>query len=314
VITAWKIRDLERFCDGIQSQDRIALNLGLSSVYGLGIVVGGYEWNDHLGDVDGWDIAHIRRVHWFWKRPDYSPLPIQAPKLKRGTTQRLSSPTVLRIFDEQWDRAGQPVPDETVLPNLPSGQPETISVDEIGEALFERGIGAASISETIARIEDIKRLANWYSRLEETPSESETIAHLVVPLLQTLGWTPQRLAVEWNRVDLALFDAVPRSDDHLNTVVEVKKMEEACLSAKSQAEGYASKKGREKCRRLIVTDGLRYGVFIRQNDGLFPDHPQAYMNLRRLIREYPILRSPAERVENNGAAKAMELMSANLRL
>ena len=95
-------------------------------------------------------------------------------------------------------------------------------------------ISISESSVTIARIADIKRIADWYWRVEDRPSESETVAHLVVPLLQTLGWTPQRLAVEWNQVDLALFDAVPRADRHLCTVVEVKKMDEACLSAKSQ--------------------------------------------------------------------------------
>jgi len=312
-----KASDLARFCETIQSGDRVALNLGLSTISGLGIVVGPYEWNDHFGDIDGWDIQHLRRVNWFWKQggSDSAPPPFDSRELKRGTTQRLGSESVRTWFEEEWIKAGKPEADPAALPPLPANPPEAITVESIGESLFDQGIGASFISETIARIADIKRLADWYWRVEDRPSESETVAHLVVPLLQTLGWTPQRLAVEWKQVDLALFDAVPRADKHLSTIVEVKKMDEACLSAKAQAEGYALAKGRERCRRLIVTDGMRYGVFTRSEDGRFADYPDAYMNLRRLVRIYPLLRSPAsELAGENGAARAMALMSADLQI
>src|SRR5260370_42567094 len=61
------------------------------------------------------------------------------------------------------------------------------------------------------------------------PSEHETVAYLVVPLLRALGWTPQRMAVEWNHVDVALFEQLPRSDKSLRVVAEAKKMDNSCL-------------------------------------------------------------------------------------
>ncbi len=316
VLGPQKVSDLVRFCEEMKAGDRVVLKLGLSSVYGLGIVAGPYEWNDHLGDVDGWDIQHLRRVNWFWKRGEGDSSPrFDSRELKLGTTQTLGSVKVREWFDREWTKAGKLEADLAALPRLPSDPPITITVEDIGQALFDHGIAASSISETIDRIADIKRLADWYWRSESSPSESETVAHLVVPLLHTLGWTPQRLAVEWSKIDLALFESVPRTDQTLSTVVEVKKMDEACLSAKSQAEGYARAKGRDECRRLIVTDGMRYGVFIRRNDGRFPDYPDAYMNMRRLIKDYPLLRSPSDDpAKENSAAKAMELMSADLRV
>jgi hypothetical protein len=69
------------------------------------------------------------------------------------------------------------------------------------------------------------------------------------------------MAVEWNSVDVALFERLPRSDATLQVVVEAKKMENSCLTAKTQAASYAECRG--GCRRLIVTDGLRYGVYVR---------------------------------------------------
>jgi hypothetical protein len=45
--------------------------------------------------------------------------------------------------------------------------------------------------------------------------------------------------------------------------------------------------GKPGCRRLIVTDGLRYGVYVRQ--GKKEDFQlSAYLNLTRLRRDYPI--------------------------
>jgi len=93
------------------------------------------------------------------------------------------------------------------------------------------------------------------------------------------------MGIEWNHVDVALFQKLPRIDENLRVVVEAKRMNLSCLSARSQALGYAQ--GRKACHRLIVTDGLRYGVYRRNKDKSFTLH--AYMNLARLRDEYPIL-------------------------
>ena len=67
-------------------------------------------------------------------------------------------------------------------------------------------------------------------------------------------------------MDLALVAGLPREDSHLRAVVEAKKLDLSCLTAKSQAESYA--KGMPDCHRLIVTDGVRYGVYIRGAGGI----------------------------------------------
>jgi hypothetical protein len=93
------------------------------------------------------------------------------------------------------------------------------------------------------------------------------------------------MAVEWNHVDVALFEQLPREDKSLRVVVEAKKMDNACLAAKRQAMSYAD--GKTGCKRLIVTDGLRYGVYVRhETKEIFRLH--AYLNLTRLRRNYPI--------------------------
>ena len=95
------------------------------------------------------------------------------------------------------------------------------------------------------------------------------------------------MALEWSKIDIALFSRMPREDDHLSVVVEVKKVGNACLSwAVSQAQDYASPF--PNCSRLIVTDGLRYGIFRKTGEDKFSRY--AYLNLTRLRNEYPVYR------------------------
>lgn len=262
--------------------DVVILRVGTRTILGVGQVVGPYDWRDEFGDIDGWDLQHVRRVRWLWDgRTSLSMFGSYALKLG-DTTQRLTSGPVtewlatLRISEDALQR---PLP---ILPTL-AGQNE-ISVTEISEFLFDHGVASTSITTLLNEIGELTRIAKWYQRSGK-PSEHETVAYLVVPLLRALGWTPQRMAIEWNHVDVALFDQLPRNDQSLRVVVEAKKMGNSCLTAISQAESYAV--GKSGCDRLIVTDGLRYGVYIR-SEGHF--NLYAYLNLTRLRQDHPIYR------------------------
>ena len=66
--------------------------------------------------------------------------------------------------------------------------------------------------------------------------------------------------------------------------VEAKRKGNSCLTAFSQAERYSQNK--KNCNRLVVTDGLRYGVFIKNQEGFYKLH--AYMNLTEFKNEYVV--------------------------
>jgi hypothetical protein len=277
-----KVTDLRRFAEEMKEADLVVLRIGTGTVLGVGQIVGPYEWSDEFGDVDGWDLQHVRRVRWLWQSRS-APRTFDTYALKQGdTTQRLNQGPVT-----EW-LAGLTIPDEALsrpLVALPTSTKQNeISVAEISEFLFDHGVASSSITALLNEIGELIRIAKWYQRSSK-PSEHETVAYLVVPLLRALGWTPQRMAVEWNHVDLALFDQLPRRDQSLRVVVEAKKMDNSCLTAMSQAMSYAQ--GKSECRRLIVTDGLRYGVYTLGEDVF---RLYAYLNLTRLRRDYPILR------------------------
>lgn len=293
--SARKITDLRRFSEDMEDGDLIVLRVGTSTVIGVGQVVGSYEWREEFGDIDGWDLQHVRRVRWFWKDRN-TPKTFDTYALKQGdTTQKLSEGPVmdwlstLQIPGQALSRPLVELPDPT--------KKNEITVTEISEYLFDHGVASASITNLQNEIGELTRIAKWYQRSSK-PSEHETVAYLVVPLLRALGWTPQRMAVEWNHVDVALFEQLPRSDKTLRVVVEAKKMDNSCLTAMSQAMAYAN--GKISCHRLIVTDGLRYGVYTRHETEQFKLY--AYLNLARLKKDYPVY-------ECNGAEEALLAMA-----
>jgi hypothetical protein len=295
--TTRKITVIRRFCEEIQDGDLVVLRIGTTSVCGVGVVIGDAQWNDCFGDVDGWDLQHVRRVKWFWKQnKDFSTY-----ALKWGdTVQRLTSKPVLdwintlKIPDSEMARKVADIPQ--------SAKVQRDTAETIAEYLFDKGIASHSIRELTNEISELAKIAKWYQSAC-MPSESETVAYLVIPLLRALGWTPQKMAIEWHNVDIALFRSLPRDTKNLAAVVEAKRKGLSCLTAKSQAQGYAEKHGAALCRRLIVTDGLRYAVFFLTAKG-FEEHPRAYLNLTDMRSEYPAY-------ECGGAKEAFLLMSSD---
>jgi hypothetical protein len=154
---------------------------------------------------------------------------------------------------------------------------------EIAEYLYDKGVATQSIENLLRELNELKRIAKWYIKSGIKPSESETIAYLIAPLFRALGWTPQKMAIEWNNVDLALFNQLPREDGNLSVVVEAKRRQNSCLSAISQAEYYAA--GRSNCSRLVITEGIRYAIFVKRETA-FVLH--AYMDLTEFRDEYPV--------------------------
>ena len=307
-----KLSDIRRFCEDIKEDHIIILHVGTKDVYGVGVVVGEYEHNEEFGDIDDWELQHIRRVRWIWKCDKQDsrlhPKSFDTYTLKWGdTVQEMTSPTVINWIEDL------PVTDQDLhreIETLPPCSRE-VSIDEISGYLFDEGVAGGAIASFTGEIDELIGIARWYERAggPATPSEAETISYLVIPLLRGLGWTPQKMAIEWNKVDVALFSSLPRDNKNLLVVVEAKPKDFSCLNydTKSQAQCYAEEPGRETCKRLIVTDGIRYAVYSRDKDNKFPEHPDAYLNLTRMREAYPLLHWNGK---CGGAKEAFLYMSA----
>lgn len=283
-----KVTTLEIFCNSIRPGDMIVLRLGTSEVHGVGIVRGSYEHNNFFADVDGWDLNHYFRVEWIWSKPNGKPEVFKGALKFGDTTQRLyRSEKTESLF--QWIER---LPDPLGSPLQDLKRPgDVITPADISRRLFDYGVGSGSLSCLENSIKDLCSLAQWYQRYQVDPSERETVAHLVVPLLTALGWTPQTIKLELplkgiGSADVALYANGNRRDYEPIVIIEAKKFGTSCLTADTQARMYAEKL--HHVRRLIVTDGIRYGVFIAdQTQRRFGIDPNAYLNLTEPRDCYP---------------------------
>jgi hypothetical protein len=104
------------------------------------------------------------------------------------------------------------------------------------------------------------------------------IVHFVVPFLRCLGWPPERIAVKWHHIDVAVFRTLPRTPENCQFVLEVKRVGGGVEGALEQAIGYVTALGLRS--DVVVTDGIRYRMF--STDPAVS--PVAYANLVRLKR------------------------------
>ena len=302
-----QVRIIERFVSEVHVGDIVVLRLGKVQVYGVGIVESDYLWLDDMGDVDGWDLQHCRRVRWVWRyTPSKGPQTFPIDVLRWGdTVQKAASAELKNWLNELPCTTAMKRPLAQLPDTCVDGRPlKSVQLDEVSQFLYDRGVAADDIDALTSRMTDLVRIASWYRRAEVQPAERETVSYLVVPLLRSLGWTPQRMAIEWNRIDVALFDALPRIDSNLVAAVEAKKRNRTCFNSSTQAFGYASQAGRERCLRAVATEGLGYSVFQRKSGSGFERTPSAYLNLTRLVAEYPLLGC-------SGAQEALAVMAAD---
>lgn len=246
-----------------------------------------YVWLEEFADVNGWDLQHTRRVFWdrrniLSKYPDLRNIfrsnkqqpafsEVHLPAVKRISEEIISNLT------EQYHTA------HGELNKLPP-KPVELDINEFGSLLFSEGLSDSSVNGVMKTIQKARRLQNWYKSNEflDRPSEHETVAHLILPLLLAVGWSEQQLAIEWKRVDLACFNN-PRKLDSIKIICEAKKQGKSLESAYHQAIEYTRKLKLVGCKFILITDGVRLQLF--EKAGGWPESPTHYLNLDKLRRD-----------------------------
>lgn len=284
-----EFRDLQLFYNEMKSGDIVVLRLGTRKICGIGRIStneGNCAWYDDFGDIDGWDLQHTKRISWIWKidendKSDNGP----EKNFKWGYTISKENIAIISSFIEKKRiELNTPITPLVKLPKtcIDKCKLRRLEVRELSEN-----------QNVVHGLEPLFEISRHYlKRLVEgelMPSEDETRVYLVVPLLKSLGWSFRCMAVEWKNLDIALFENEKQLDANLLAIVEVKKFDISCLTAKDQVEGYAEKHGKKQCRLLILTDGMRYGVFTKEYRSSFTWRLYAYMNLNRLVESYPII-------------------------
>lgn len=252
---------VRRFASEVKVGDAMVLRTGTSRIQALGLVASDYLHVEAFDDVNGWDLQHARRVRW-------CPLPAEydfGSRVFGANPTRFSRVHGSGVVNyvERFLASPPTAWQEAALPELPAEQP---ALDDVPRFL----------AEVVARVHDLHPLMWDRSAFGEHPTEDEIVAHLVVPLLRACGWPPERIAVKWRWVDVALFTALPRTPERLCFVVEAKRLGLGVEGALDQARGYVESLG-VPCD-VVVTDGVRYRLYSCDQDFA----PVAYANLARL--------------------------------
>ncbi|MBC8392013.1 MAG: hypothetical protein H8E17_05545 [Deltaproteobacteria bacterium] len=252
---------VRRFADEMQVGDVILLRKGISTIVAVGIVASEYIYLNQFDDVNGWDLQHTRRIRWsllpqpyMFERNIFGANPPRISKIWNNdavdyTMRFINSPPI------DWQIAP--------LPELPE---EEESLKEIPPAL----------QDIVARAQDMAPLFSDGQVFGDLPAEDELVSHFVVPFMIALGWPPERIAVKWHYIDVAVFKALPRIPENCLFVIEAKRLGAGVEGALEQAKGYINSVNLKS--DVVVTDGIRYRMYSYKKDFT----PVAYANLTRL--------------------------------
>jgi len=265
------------FESGPKPGDPVLLRVG-HDVLAVGFIPEerGYFWEKEFDDVLGWDLQHARRVQW------EVDLIEDFIELKGVFSTRKQQPTFSRVHIVE-DSIVQGLAKRYLrreLKELPKVGP-VLSREELGIELFAAGVANEVVDRLISVLEQVKRLSAWYKQpphADGRPTEHEVVAHILVPLLKSIGWSEQLLGVEWNRVDVAVFDRTPTTKDNCVAVFEAKGLGKPLAEAFTQAKDYVKRLNLAHCRTIVTADGGRLMVYQRKEDRTWDEHPSGYLN------------------------------------
>jgi len=221
-------------------------------------VASDYEYMPRFDDVEGWELPHGRRVHWFELPEKHT---FRETSVGRHRFSRVRSSEVI-AYAETLVRSPPTMWQQEPLPSLP---PEEAALCDIPEG----------IRELVGLAQDLHGQYWSGQRFGERPREDELVAHFVVPLLRAAGWQAETIAVKWRDIDVAVFRALPRTPQNCRFVIEAKRLGACLADALGQARTYLDRLGVR--RDVVVTDGMRFTLYSSAKDY----EREAYLNLAR---------------------------------
>lgn len=282
--TASKVGQVRAFATAVQPGDIVLLRSGHRLV-SIGMVAAdGYRHDPTFDDVYGWDLEHTHRV--IWQHHQHSEIDV-IQQMRPLFADRKQIPTFTGVSDAAIRKPIEHLLagcSERPLRALPSPPSAAMTLDEFGEALFARGVGFDAVGRVKSAIEKQRRLLAWYRSsglATHRPSEHEIVAHIILPLMIALGWSEQLLAVEWHKIDLAVFWGTPTDAEHCELICEAKVMGHGLQGVLQQAINYSDRLNLAACRKILLADGGRFYLYQRDSDGWHPE-PTGYLNISRL--------------------------------
>ncbi len=184
----------------VKKDEWLIARKGKQTILAIGRVTEEYDYSNLFSDVEGWDLQHFVKVKWY--KPDTKNEIIEFDNLPLGQSTLQGCNNAV-VFDEIYKTEFKEAKNEFNVEDLIL--PADISIDKIVSALIDSGVriqDAENIGFTLNRI---VRLTDWYLANDGESLEIEIVFFLVVPLLIALGWSEQKIKIEYNNIDVALF-------------------------------------------------------------------------------------------------------------
>lgn len=259
--------------------DRIVLHAGKSQIQAVGEIIESngqiYQYSPFFSDIDGWDLNHFCFVRWKLITKTFDDAP-----LSRSTAQRLHKEEVIKFIEDNWDSYSFVEPRYEMTQDA-----EELTYEQIEDELIDSGLRIEDAEQTVKTMERVEKLAKWYLKQDDDfpKSEHEIRSFVVIPFLYSLGWSHQRMSVEYGNLDIVLFSDASRTEAKI--FIETKSLWTGSVKGLQQAKGYLVSKPEllRNIEKVIITDGLVYWLF---NAGEM-DNPIAYMNLGRRRSKNP---------------------------
>lgn len=282
-----KGNQVNNFANHVEIGDRVIVRKK-KEIIGIGEIQEGstYQFFDQLGCILGWDLCHTWNVSWNNNTDTLGKL----PNPFRNANQK-QIPTFTKIHHKETWQFVEALPTTDFKKNtnkLPTDTSKKLSDDELRIKLFQRGLSSSQIESIIAALRQCKQLHVWYNTNKHSggrPTEHEVISHLTLPLFLALGWSHQQIAVEWKRVDVALFLTTPTESQNCVGIVEAKGHGDALGNVLSQPEQYVKKLKLDNVRKIIITDGSNIFIHDRVN-GIISPTPSGYLNTSFITESY----------------------------
>jgi hypothetical protein len=238
-----------RFFGRIHDGDVVVLRDGGSRtrIRAIGVVAGDYP--PEAGPyflAQGWPLEYVRRVRWLLE----DAREFDGGMLPRRRVSRLGQAAQSAIISSL--RRGALDLDRR-LRDLPT--PVT-PIDLDSTALPESVQSIRLLAERFTGLGFQERV-----RFGPLPRENEATSHFVVPLLVALGWPYQLIAVEWHRIDIAVFSRLPRAPENCRLIIEVKHVGTGPTGADDQSTRYKKRLGLPEDVARYASDGFRFWAF-----------------------------------------------------
>ena len=242
--------------------DLIIARKGRKIVKGVGIVKSEYQYSEIFEDIQGWDLQHFVEVDWFVLE-DQRELNFDKSLLSGSTLERCSKDEVLsKILVENFNHY---ISEESSILEL--SQYPLLKVRDLKMELLNKGLRVIDADFMLNSIERIQTLVQWYYNNDANASEAEIRSFLVIPFFIALGWSEQKMKLEFAHIDISLFDK-PFRDGRINEpslIIEVKKLKDGLAFTNRQIEKYGIKF--PKTYKFITTNGHIYNYYEKNEEG-----------------------------------------------